>query len=178
VLTLLATVSSAATFSYHSTVASSNECGAGGFDSCTLFGSPTIAKYEYDDGVYGGNELNNTSFPSIDGSEFSVSLASNGSGTWSYTPGVGDPVVVTGFVVKAGSGSSGAGYSIYTWDDTSGTDFSSIAWDTSTLRNKALSHITFFDTGATISTIPLPAAGWMLLAGLGGIAALRRRKKG
>jgi hypothetical protein len=28
-----------------------------------------------------------------------------------------------------------------------------------------------------VSPVPLPAAGWMLLAGLGGIAAMRRRTK-
>jgi hypothetical protein len=30
---------------------------------------------------------------------------------------------------------------------------------------------------ANISAVPLPAAGWMLLAGLGGIAVMRRRAK-
>jgi hypothetical protein len=29
-----------------------------------------------------------------------------------------------------------------------------------------------------ISPVPLPAAGWMLLAGIGGMAALRRRARG
>jgi hypothetical protein len=28
-----------------------------------------------------------------------------------------------------------------------------------------------------VSAVPLPAAGWMLLAGLGGIAVMRRRAK-
>ena len=33
-----------------------------------------------------------------------------------------------------------------------------------------------FDTFAT-TPVPLPAAGWMLIAGIGGIAAMKRRKK-
>jgi len=31
--------------------------------------------------------------------------------------------------------------------------------------------------GLEVSAVPLPAAGWMLLAGVGGIAAMRRKKK-
>lgn len=36
-----------------------------------------------------------------------------------------------------------------------------------------LSHVTYTDP----SPVPLPAAGWMLIAGVGGLAAMRRRKK-
>ncbi len=37
--------------------------------------------------------------------------------------------------------------------------------------------LTFDDSVVSPPAIPLPAAGWMLLAGLGGIAAMKRRKK-
>ncbi|WP_254813781.1 VPLPA-CTERM sorting domain-containing protein [Rhodovulum sp. ES.010] len=40
--------------------------------------------------------------------------------------------------------------------------------------SKGPSHITFYDSAP--APIPLPAAGWMLLAGVGGLAAVRRRK--
>lgn len=40
--------------------------------------------------------------------------------------------------------------------------------------NQAILQGTFT---ADVNVVPLPAAGWMLLAGVGGLAALRRRKK-
>ena len=33
------------------------------------------------------------------------------------------------------------------------------------------------DNGDYISAVPLPAAGWMLLAGIGGLVAMRRRAR-
>jgi hypothetical protein len=33
------------------------------------------------------------------------------------------------------------------------------------------------ETAGAVNVVPLPAAGWMLLAGLGGLAAMRRRQK-
>lgn len=163
----------AATFTYAGTF-EGNECQ--GFDGCTLGGSPVIAKFEYDDGVADGNELNTDVFGSIDGTEFIIGFddGSDNSGKWSYSPAGADPVVITSFVVKSGNENSGGGYSVYTWDSDSGTDYTNIFWDTSTLGDKALSHITFFDTG--LSEVPLPAAGWMLLAGIAGMAGLKRRK--
>ena len=38
-----------------------------------------------------------------------------------------------------------------------------------------LSHKTTI--GGDLTPIPLPAAGWLLMAGVGGLAAMRRRKK-
>lgn len=56
--------------------------------------------------------------------------------------------------------------------------FDAFMWDsyleTGTLGG-ALSHITLIDGDTT--PIPLPAAGWLLLGGLGGLAAMRRRNK-
>lgn len=40
-------------------------------------------------------------------------------------------------------------------------------------QETAISHISLY---TNVSSIPLPAAGWLLLAGIGGLAALRRRK--
>ncbi|SMX35953.1 VPLPA-CTERM sorting domain-containing protein [Maliponia aquimaris] len=39
------------------------------------------------------------------------------------------------------------------------------------------SHYTEFGSIPDMPTIPLPAAGWMLIAGLGGLGVIRRRKK-
>lgn len=48
-------------------------------------------------------------------------------------------------------------------------------------RSQALSHLSIFSAeregGDNNNEVPLPAAGWMLLAGLGGLAAARRRRK-
>jgi hypothetical protein len=39
-----------------------------------------------------------------------------------------------------------------------------------------ISHVSFYDTGK-MPPVPLPAAGWLMLAGLGGLAALRQRRR-
>ncbi len=49
--------------------------------------------------------------------------------------------------------------------------------DTLLLGNKGVSHISYFGVEDDMTPVPLPAAGWMLLAGVGGLGALRRRKK-
>jgi len=107
---------------------------------------------------------------------FGLTYATSKTFDWSYDPTKvtgADPVLYpTYLAVKGGGGgASGGGYVIYsiTPGDTLGSvlDFASYI-------DKDISHVSFYDGTAAV---PLPAAGWMLLAGVGGLAAMRRRKK-
>ncbi len=174
-----------------------------GFDSCTIFAneggqnillSPVIAQYNESLNV---SEVNNTVYPSIDGTEFSFSNTTssgtdtNLTGDWSYNRGLLDPGVRF-WVAKNQS------FTLFWEVDDSAvasggvcdvTDLYTVAclsaalvvdsgsWTTP--GGQSLSHITFYDSvdPTVVPDIPLPAAGWMLIAGLGGMGALRRRKK-
>ncbi|MEE4203283.1 MAG: VPLPA-CTERM sorting domain-containing protein [Halieaceae bacterium] len=48
---------------------------------------------------------------------------------------------------------------------------------TITIDNGGKLNDAFSVDGASVGVVPLPAAGWMLLAGIGGLAAMRRRRK-
>lgn len=59
------------------------------------------------------------------------------------------------------------------------TDGGDASWNFGqTTGTRAGRAFDLFSYSVTPSVVPLPAAGFMLLAGLGGIAALRRRKRG
>ncbi len=104
------------------------------------------------------------------GLSFSLTGAGTGSGTWSVTDWGGLTTVMA--VLKGGP--TFAGYLL----DLSGT---SGTWNTQGLLKGSggagpdLSHFAFYTTGP--SQVPLPAAGWMMLAGLGGLGALRRSRR-
>jgi hypothetical protein len=84
-------------------------------------------------------------------------------GTWSFAANGGETLVPKYLVLKAGN-------EFGLWDI---TGFSSGTWDTTVFTKSAISHISFYDTGI----VPLPAAAWLLLSGMGalGLAARRRR---
>ena len=65
---------------------------------------------------------------------------------------------------------SGNEFAAYKFDD----GFSG-QLDFATANDKGLSNYVVLGTGTAV--VPLPAAGWLLLGGIGGMAALKRRKK-
>ena len=163
-----------------------NECGAGGFDNCTFMGSPSIAKFDVTliASTFNGwtSEGNQSKWPSLDvedgffpgsaGTTFHIGeFTLNISGdlktiTWSYVKNqVADPDLVW-VILKAGNA----------FDAFPVTDTSDVTMTTETLDNKALSHITFFDTTNGNGTVPEP--GTLLLAGaaLATVALMRRRR--
>jgi hypothetical protein len=144
-----------------------NDCSGvlGNPPDCELNGSPLIVKYNFnDDGTPAVNDpIEFGNFSSIDGSEFKISFDAGGtsSGTWTYTPGAGDPGV-TGWTAKAGNS-----FLVFLGTGLTGTF--------STPGGKGLSHIAFFD--AAPSPIPLPAAAWLLISGVGALGVVARRRR-
>lgn len=114
----------------------------------------------------------NPLFGSIDGSEFSFTFGPNGTGTgtWTYMPGAGDPVI-TAFTAK-GSNS----FNLYSTEG----DYTDVAYSTPLNPSGSpagLSHMAFYDSDGDQQ---LPEPGSLALLGLGllGIVVARRRARG
>jgi len=148
--------------------------------------SPIILK----NNIGGQTEINDSEFPTVDGSEFSLTGQGGSAGTWTYTPGLGDPEVR--YWVAAGGNQ---GFVLHWMVDDGGTgapplvcgpDAYNLAclnlalpvtsgnW--STLGGFGLSHISWYDTdGGT--TIPEPVTLALFGVGLAGYGLARRRQK-
>ncbi len=141
--------------------------------------SPWIAKYDTDDDDW---EVN-PAYDSITGSEFTIN-GGGGSGTWSYVPGAEDPGVRF-WVAKGGNQgfklhwmveSSTVGTACDTAYTLSCLNLALVVrsgtWSTPSMQG--LSHITFYNGGPT-TDVPEPAT--LLLLGVGGAAAIVRRRR-
>jgi hypothetical protein len=97
------------------------------------------------------------------------------SGTWSLNPAVTGVFAIT---LKAGNGFSAYAFNVDFLVD--GGTFDTALAQLGNQNPAALSHLSLFVFEGDVpqpSQVPLPAAGWMLLAGVGGIVAMKRRKK-
>lgn len=126
--------------------------------------TPLIGKRDYNSN--GTTSWTQGMFGSITGNEFVVTLNGDGSGSFTYTAGAGDPVL-TAFVIKDGNG-----FWLFSSDGSGGS------WTAAQQQGGAgISHISFYDGGGGPPITDVPEPGTVLLVGLAllGLAASRKR---
>jgi hypothetical protein len=101
---------------------------------------------------------------------FQVGFSNDKNGTWSFIGGSSVTHLPAYMVVKAATN-----WALYALDGALSGDWSTSGLMTPNGKNQAgVSHISFYNS---VAPVPLPAAGWLLAAGLGGLGALARRRK-
>ncbi|MBE0414834.1 VPLPA-CTERM sorting domain-containing protein [Yoonia sp.] len=130
-------------------------------------------------GLFGGTDWTELVKVDIEGGETSntqngttLTLTAGTTFTWEITDWMGyNPVMA---IVKAGSF-----FTAYLIDTDLGTDgagntFSIFVGNQDDPKNPEISHLTMYGSP---SVIPLPAAGWLLLMGIGGLGVASRRRR-
>ena len=141
-------------------------------DGETLFGETNWTQIAKD------NDLNGTD--SGDAAALTVT-GSLISGTLDIADFVFSTYAKVAVVLKSGGGNATPDFWVAydVADINSVYSYTSIFLNNNNSNQKNLSHISLYGTGVGPGggTIPLPAAGWLLVAGLGGLVAVGRKKK-
>jgi hypothetical protein len=165
-----------------------NPPGTNGFGTCVVpaNNSPVIIKINFNGTNFGQIDVNTALFPTITGEEFTFTfdpVQGTGVGTWTYTPGTGDPLnPITHYAAKGGNN-----FNLFSNPGNINTNNFYTPTNSNNGKPFGLSHITFYDSNGDIPPPPpseiIPEIDAMagtgalvLLAGVLTLAGERRRK--